>query len=66
MILESIKCTDYTGWYAMKVKPRRLSDDFICFVLPNKKVVLETMAHHLSVVGNAGYRNLTPFVRGKK
>lgn len=52
-----------TSWHVGAVYKTRLNDHFVAIVLPNEKVLLFTMAEHLSQCSENGRRAVTNLVK---
>lgn len=50
-------------WRTSRVTPARQSDDLVAIVMPNGRVYLDSMRHHLSKCEKYGTRTITPIVK---
>ena len=57
------KISKRSYWAIEKVQPNRKKDNFIAFVLPNRRVYIDSMSHHLSKCSKGGIRGITSIVR---
>lgn len=51
------------SWRVSSVKEKRKNDDLIALVLPNGRVYIDSMKHHLSKCGKMGTRSATAIVK---
>lgn len=58
------KKTKYLGtWRVERVRDSRKNDDLVAIVLPNKRVYIDSMRHHLLECGPSGDRTVTMLVK---